>query len=53
MLNDYSVGISIPDIKYRDQKLDPTGKAGRIITGHEDGSSRISEVSICRQRLKL
>lgn len=47
VLNDYSVGISNPAFKYRDQKLDPTGKARRIITGHEDGSSRISEVTIC------
>ena len=47
VLNDYSVGISMPDFRYRDPKLDPQGKASRIITGRPDGQSRIAEISIC------
>src|SRR5208337_2808081 len=47
VLNDYSVGISEPDFRYRDSKLDPQGKALRVITGRPDGRSRIAEISIC------
>jgi hypothetical protein len=47
VLNDYSVGIMNPDFRHRDPKLDPHGKALRIITGRPDGSSRIGEISIC------
>ena len=47
VLNDYSVGISNPDFQYRDPKLDPQGKALRIITGRPDGPSSIAEISIC------
>jgi hypothetical protein len=47
VLNDYSVGISEPDFRYRDPKLDPQGKALRVITGRPDGRSRIAEISIC------
>ena len=47
VLNDYSVGISEPDFRYRDSKLDPQGKALRIITGRPDGRSSIAEISIC------
>ena len=46
VLNDYSVGISMPDFRYRDSKLDPQGKALRIITGRPDGQSRIAELSV-------
>jgi hypothetical protein len=49
ILNDYSVGISNPDIKYGHNKaLDPDFKAiNGIITGRHDGSSEIAEISIC------
>src|SRR6266566_5919020 len=47
VLNDYSVGITNPDFRYRDTKLDPQGKALRIITGRPDGSSRVAELSVC------
>ena len=47
VLNDYSVGISEPDFRYRDPKLDPAGKALRIITGRSDGRTRVAELSIC------
>ena len=47
VLNDYSVGISEPDFRYRDPKLDPQGKALRIITGRPDGRSRVAELSVC------
>ena len=46
VLNDYSVGISMPDFRYRDARLDPHGKASRIITGRADGLSRVAELSI-------
>lgn len=46
VLNDYSVGISNPDFRYGDRKLDPEGKALRVITGKTDGSSRIAELSV-------
>ena len=46
VLNDYSVGISNPDFRYGDRKLDPQGKALRVITGRPDGSSRIAELSV-------
>ena len=46
VLNDYSVGITMPDFRYRDQRLDPQGKASRIITGRPDGLSRIAELSV-------
>ena len=47
VLNDYSVGISNPDFRYGDRRLDPEGKALRIITGKPDGSSRIAELTVC------
>ena len=43
ILNDYSVGISMPGFRQRDSRLDPQGKALRIITGRSDGLSRIAE----------
>jgi hypothetical protein len=46
VLNDYSVGISSPDFRYGDRRLDPEGKALRIITGKPDGSSRVVELSV-------
>ena len=46
VLNDYSVGISMPDFRHRDSRLDPQGKALRIITGRADGLSRIAELSV-------
>ena len=46
VLNDYSVGISMPDFRHRDARLDPQGKALRIITGRADGLSRIAELSV-------
>ncbi len=47
VLNDYSVGISDPDFRYQDRKLDPHGKALRIITGRPDGRTRVAELSVC------
>ena len=47
VLNDYSVGLSNPDFRYGDRKLDPEGKALRIITGKPDGSSKVVELSVC------
>jgi hypothetical protein len=46
VLNDYSVGISMPGFRQRDSRLDPQGKASRIITGRSDGLSRIAELSV-------
>ena len=46
ILNDYSVGISMPGFRQRDPRLDPQGKALRIITGRSDGLSRIAELSV-------
>ena len=46
VLNDYSVGISGPDFRYGDRRLDPEGKALRVITGKADGSSRVVELSV-------
>src|SRR5262249_13121317 len=48
VLNDYSVGISLPHIKFgADKMLDPRGEAtGGIITGRPDGLSKIAELSI-------
>lgn len=48
VLNDYSVGISMPHIKFgTDKNLDPQGKAtGGIITGRPDGLSKIAELSV-------
>jgi hypothetical protein len=48
VLNDYSVGISMPHIKFGpDKALDPRGAAtGGIITGRPDGLSKIAELSV-------
>jgi hypothetical protein len=48
VLNDYSVGISNPHIKFGpDKALDPRGAAtGGIITGRPDGQSKIAELSV-------
>jgi len=48
VLNDYSVGISMPHIKFGPHKnLDPRGEAtGGIITGRPDGLSKIAELSV-------
>ena len=48
VLNDYSVGISMPHIKHGPHKgLDPRGEAtGGIITGRPDGLSKIAELSV-------
>jgi hypothetical protein len=46
VLNDYSVGISMPGFRQRDSRLDPQGKALRIITGRSDGLTRIAELSV-------
>ena len=47
ILTSYSVGISRPDIRYGDPKLDPEGKAaGGVITGRRDGLTEIAEISV-------
>ena len=48
VLGDYSVGISMPHIKFGPHKtLDPRGEAtGGIITGRPDGLSKIAELSV-------
>jgi len=48
VLNDYSIGIAAPHLKFGPHKsLDPRGEAtGGIITGRPDGLSKIAELSV-------
>jgi hypothetical protein len=50
VLNDWSIGIMLPDVRKNDPRfrhLDPQGKAvNGVITGRPDGLSQIGEISV-------